>query len=278
MFWGAMLLLPYDPVCDAFSWRWNLNLKIFLINNYSLSGGGGEERCEAGDQPAGVERGGYRQGSVSLPLQHRPLPGWQTHHICSGIFCHMNFAMAESVIRAMVWSCLLRLGAQRMQWPLVQAWSTPVYLPSWSLPSVHIRSHSGGTLIMPCMPISSPHTSHGLCRPIVVPAGVELKISVSPDSRNTAWVSFDGRKRQELCHGDSLRVTTSIYPIPSICAQVSLIPRLNCHWFWLQYLFPGPNHGLVRFPGWVLTLECEEKATNPRRAERLVERSLCCLG
>ena len=278
MFWGAMLLLPYDPVCDAFSWRWNLNLKIFLINNYSLSGGGGEERCEAGDQPAGVERGGDWQGAVPLPLQHRPLPGWQTHHLCSGIFCLMNFAMTESVIRAMVWSCLLRLGAQRMQWPLVQAWSTPVYLPSWSLPSVHIRSHSGGTLIMPCMPISSPHTSHGLCRPIVVPAGVELKISVSPDSRNTAWVSFDGRKRQELCHGDSLRVTTSIYPIPSICAQVSLIPRLNCHWFWLQYLFPGPNHGLVRFPGWVLTLECEEKATNPRRVERLVERSLCCLG
>ena len=54
-----------------------------------------------------------------------------------------------------------------------------------------------------------------------------MKISVSPDSRNTAWVSFDGRKRQELCHGDSLRVTTSIYPIPSICAQVSLIQRFQ---------------------------------------------------
>ena len=60
-------------------------------------------------------------------------------------------------------------------------------------------------------------------RPIVVPAGVELKISVSPDSRNTAWVSFDGRMRQELCHGDSLRVTTSIYPIPSISAQVRIV-------------------------------------------------------
>lgn len=56
-------------------------------------------------------------------------------------------------------------------------------------------------------------------RPIVVPAGVELKISVSMDSRNTSWVSFDGRNRQELLHGDSLRVTTSIYPVPSICAQ-----------------------------------------------------------
>lgn len=25
---------------------------------------------------------------------------------------------------------------------------------------------------------------------------------LSPDARNTAWVSFDGRKRQEICHGD----------------------------------------------------------------------------
>jgi hypothetical protein len=31
---------------------------------------------------------------------------------------------------------------------------------------------------------------------------VYFQISVSPDSRNTAWVSFDGRKRQELLHGD----------------------------------------------------------------------------
>lgn len=48
---------------------------------------------------------------------------------------------------------------------------------------------------------------------------VSLQISISPESRNTAWVSFDGRNRQELLHGDSLRVTTSIYPVPSICAQ-----------------------------------------------------------
>ena len=48
--------------------------------------------------------------------------------------------------------------------------------------------------------------------------------------RNTAWVSFDGRKRQELCHGDSLIVNTSIYPIPSICAQVT-----NKTYFCLPY-------------------------------------------
>lgn len=67
-----------------------------------------------------------------------------------------------------------------------------------------------------------------------------LKIAVSPDSRNKAWLSFDGRNRQELGPENwsvfigiskryvlfnsikiifSLYVTTSIYPVPSICAQ-----------------------------------------------------------
>lgn len=49
----------------------------------------------------------------------------------------------------------------------------------------------------------TPICPHSLSfRPIVVPAGVELRISISPDSRNTSWVSFDGRNRQELLHGD----------------------------------------------------------------------------
>ncbi|XP_045475802.1 NAD kinase-like isoform X3 [Harmonia axyridis] len=81
---------------------------------------------------------------------------------------------------------------------------------------------AGASMIHPSVPaiMVTPICPHSLSfRPIVVPAGVELKISVSPDSRNTAWVSFDGRNRQELLHGDSLRVTTSIYPVPSICAQ-----------------------------------------------------------
>ena len=82
---------------------------------------------------------------------------------------------------------------------------------------------AGASMIHPSVPavMVTPICPHSLSfRPIVVPAGVELRISVSPASRNTAWLSFDGRKRQELCHGDSLRVTTSIYPIPSICSQV----------------------------------------------------------
>ncbi|GLH04834.1 NAD kinase like protein [Gryllus bimaculatus] len=116
---------------------------------------------------------------------------------------------------------------------------------------------AGASMIHPNVPaiMVTPICPHSLSfRPIVVPAGVELKISVSPDSRNTSWVSFDGRNRQELFHGDrrvytclqillnsdarstswvsfdgrnqqemrvgdSLRVTTSVYPVPSICAQ-----------------------------------------------------------
>ncbi|XP_021708660.1 NAD kinase isoform X2 [Aedes aegypti] len=81
---------------------------------------------------------------------------------------------------------------------------------------------AGASMIHPSVPaiLVTPICPHSLSfRPIVLPAGVELKIALSPDSRNSSWVSFDGRNRQELLHGDSLHVTTSIYPVPSICAQ-----------------------------------------------------------
>ncbi|XP_025067369.1 NAD kinase isoform X2 [Alligator sinensis] len=79
---------------------------------------------------------------------------------------------------------------------------------------------AGASMIHPNVPaiMITPICPHSLSfRPIVVPAGVELKITLSPDARNTAWVSFDGRKRQEICHGDSISITTSCYPLPSIC-------------------------------------------------------------
>ncbi|KAI5749151.1 hypothetical protein M8J76_004998 [Diaphorina citri] len=81
---------------------------------------------------------------------------------------------------------------------------------------------AGASMIHPSVPaiMVTPICPHSLSfRPIVVPAGVELKIMLSDDARNTSWVSFDGRNQQELKCGDSLRVTTSIYPVPSICAQ-----------------------------------------------------------
>lgn len=79
---------------------------------------------------------------------------------------------------------------------------------------------AGASMIHPNVPaiMITPICPHSLSfRPIVVPAGVELKIMLSRDARNMAWVSFDGRKRQEICHGDSITITTSCFPVPSIC-------------------------------------------------------------
>ncbi|XP_063091360.1 NAD kinase isoform X2 [Cavia porcellus] len=81
---------------------------------------------------------------------------------------------------------------------------------------------AGASMIHPNVPaiMITPICPHSLSfRPIVVPAGVELKIMLSPEARNTAWVSLDGRKRQEIRHGDSITITTSCYPLPSICVR-----------------------------------------------------------
>ncbi|XP_061879793.1 NAD kinase b [Entelurus aequoreus] len=81
---------------------------------------------------------------------------------------------------------------------------------------------AGASMIHPNVPaiMVTPICPHSLSfRPIVVPAGVELMITLSPDARNTAWVSFDGRKRQEIQHSDCIKITTSCYPVPSICCH-----------------------------------------------------------
>nr|XP_044998300.1 NAD kinase-like [Jaculus jaculus] len=81
---------------------------------------------------------------------------------------------------------------------------------------------AGASMVHPNVPaiMVTPICPHSLSfRPIVVPAGVELKVMLSPEARNTAWVSFDRRKRQEIRLGDSISITTSCYPLPSLCVQ-----------------------------------------------------------
>ncbi|XP_026321705.1 NAD kinase-like isoform X2 [Hyposmocoma kahamanoa] len=81
---------------------------------------------------------------------------------------------------------------------------------------------AGASMIHPSVPaiMVTPICPHSLSfRPIVVPAGVELKIIPSLEARNVASISFDGRSQMILKPGDSLYVTTSVYPVPSICAQ-----------------------------------------------------------
>lgn len=81
---------------------------------------------------------------------------------------------------------------------------------------------AGASMVHPNVPaiMVTPICPHSLSfRPIVVPAGVELQITLSPEARNTAWVSFDGRKRQEIRHGDSISITTSCYPLPPSASE-----------------------------------------------------------
>ncbi|XP_069119384.1 uncharacterized protein [Argopecten irradians] len=79
---------------------------------------------------------------------------------------------------------------------------------------------AGASMVHPSVPaiVITPICPHSLSfRPIVVPAGVEIKVSVAPDSRNPASASFDGRDRQEITQGDSVIITTAQYPVPSVC-------------------------------------------------------------
>ena len=65
--------------------------------------------------------------------------------------------------------------------------------------------------------IIAPICPHSLSfRPIVVPAGCDLKVALSPDSRHTAWFSVDGRNTTELKQGRYISITTSEYPLPTI--------------------------------------------------------------
>ncbi|CAF3408586.1 unnamed protein product [Rotaria sp. Silwood1] len=79
---------------------------------------------------------------------------------------------------------------------------------------------AGASMVHPNVPamVICPICPHSLSfRPIVVPAGIELKVKVSEETRLTAWLSVDGRNRHELHHQDSVHITTSVYPVPSIC-------------------------------------------------------------
>ncbi|CAF2997129.1 unnamed protein product [Rotaria socialis] len=79
---------------------------------------------------------------------------------------------------------------------------------------------AGSSMVHPNVPaiVICPICPHSLSfRPIVVPAGIELKITVSEETRLTAWLSVDGRNRHELQQQDYVHITTSVYPVPSIC-------------------------------------------------------------
>jgi len=79
---------------------------------------------------------------------------------------------------------------------------------------------AGGSMChpeVPCM-LFTPVCPHSLSfRPLLFPDTSTLQIAVSDESRGCNCASFDGRHRVSLNPGDSILVSMSRFPLPSIC-------------------------------------------------------------
>lgn len=97
---------------------------------------------------------------------------------------------------------------------------------------------AGGSMVhpnVPCM-LFTPICPHSLSfRPVILPDSAQLELKIPMDARSNAWVSFDGKRRQQLSRGDSVRIHMSQHPLPTVnkCDQTG-------DWF----------HSLVRCLNW----------------------------
>lgn len=90
--------------------------------------------------------------------------------------------------------------------------STPTGSTAYSL-------SAGGSLIHPSIPaiLLTPICPHTLSfRPMVLSDTQLLRIAVPPNSRSTAYCSFDGKGRIELKQGDYVTLEASQYPFPTV--------------------------------------------------------------
>lgn len=78
---------------------------------------------------------------------------------------------------------------------------------------------AGGSMVhpnVPCM-LFTPICPHSLSfRPVILPDSARLELKIPDDARSNAWVSFDGKRRQQLSRGDSVRISMSQHPLPTI--------------------------------------------------------------
>lgn len=91
---------------------------------------------------------------------------------------------------------------------------------------------AGGSMVHPSVPaiLLTPICAHTLSfRPLLLPDSCILSAEVPEDCRANAWVSFDGKFRQELTKGDRLEVKMSSFPMPTI-------NKLNFTADWFQAL------------------------------------------
>lgn len=78
---------------------------------------------------------------------------------------------------------------------------------------------AGGPLVHPSTPaiVMTPICAHSLSfRPITFPDSVSLRFHIQGEARSPAFVTIDGRQRTELSQGQSLEVTVSPYPLPTL--------------------------------------------------------------
>ncbi|KAM7256625.1 hypothetical protein ACFE04_012366 [Oxalis oulophora] len=78
---------------------------------------------------------------------------------------------------------------------------------------------AGGSMVhpnVPCM-LFTPICPHSLSfRPVILPDSARLELKIPDDARSNAWVSFDGKRRQQLSRGDSVRISMSEHPLPTV--------------------------------------------------------------
>ncbi|KAF3334175.1 putative NAD kinase 2 [Carex littledalei] len=78
---------------------------------------------------------------------------------------------------------------------------------------------AGGSMVhpnVPCM-LFTPICPHSLSfRPVILPDSSQLELKIPGDTRSNAWVSFDGKRRQQLSRGDSVRICMSQHPLPTV--------------------------------------------------------------
>eukprot|EP00041_Stephanoeca_diplocostata_P015775 m.302625 g.302625 ORF g.302625 m.302625 type:complete len:536 (-) comp20148_c0_seq1:372-1979(-) len=78
---------------------------------------------------------------------------------------------------------------------------------------------AGGSMVHPIVPciLITPICPHSLSfRPIILPATTSLTVVAARQSRGSAWAAMDGKNRRELKKGMGLRITTSVWPVPTI--------------------------------------------------------------
>ncbi|KAL5145524.1 NAD kinase 2, chloroplastic [Glycine soja] len=69
---------------------------------------------------------------------------------------------------------------------------------------------------VPCM-LFTPICPHSLSfRPVILPDSAQLELKIPEDARSNTWVSFDGKRRQQLSRGDSVRISMSQHPLPTV--------------------------------------------------------------